>query len=195
MDTALLEKLDLQTFEKLCRLFFEQMGFIAKTSGMGAMPGISAVIVLHSKSSNTPFALLQCARFGGQVEPMQMAQVKAAMVQLGLANGYLVAAGSLSPAVRDFAAANKINLIEADKLVELIDNLPEKSRGLLQEVVTPGRFSGGASQDRQGKAGGSNICAKCGTTMKLQVKMQGPHQTGKFWQCPRPGCGYISAYL
>lgn len=162
------------------------------------MPGISDVIVLYGKTSQAPFALLQCAVAGARVEVVQLSQVRNSMASLGLAIGYLVTVGTAGPGASEFAAANKINLVEGTKFLELINNLPESGRHMLQETVASGPLpqSGEAGfRVRSTEGGGPPTCAKCGATMRLQVKMKGPHETGKYWQCPHEACGYISAYL
>jgi len=198
VDIVLLEKLDLSAFERLCRVLFDQMGFTAKSTGTGSMPGIGDVIVLYGKTNQAPFALLQCAVAGARVDVIQLSQVKDSMAKLGLAIGYLVTVGTTGPGAREFAAANKINLVDGSKLLELINKLPESGRNMLRETIASGRLpdSGEAgSRVRSIESSGPPICAKCGASMKLQVIMKGPHETGKYWQCPREGCGYISAYL
>ncbi len=211
MDIAFLERLDLATFEKICLVLFDQMGFAAQVTGAGSMPGIGKVMVLSSKSSKAPFALLQCAEVGVRVEVAQLTQIKESMAKLGLNNGYLVSVGTPSLAARDFAASNKINLVDGDKFVELIKNLSETGRTLLRQAMAPnrvakpaetsypeygtGRYPKLAGTTRAAGVTGPPTCAKCGTTMKLQIKRDGMYKTGNFWQCPRTGCGYISAYL
>ncbi len=199
MDIALLERLDLPTLEKACRALFDQMGFAAKSTGTGSMPGIGDVIVLYGKANNAPFALLQCAIAGARVDVIQLTQVKNSMAKLGLASGYLMTVGTIGWGVREFAVANKINLIDGAKFVELISNLPESGRQLIREALTPGGAAKSAEEStrsvRPAGAGGPPTCAKCGATMRLEVKMKGPYETGKYWQCPHAGCGYIIAYL
>lgn len=197
MDTALLERLDLPILEKLCRVLFDQMGFAAKSTGSGSMPGIGDAIVLYGKNSKAPFALLQCAVAGARVEVIQLSQVKNAMLKHGLSNGYLVTLGTIGPGAREFAAANKINLVDGAKFLELINNLPESGRNKLRETITSGHLPKVAETTSRGRSesSGPMLCAKCGATMRLEVKMKGPYETGKYWQCSRTGCGYISAYL
>lgn len=209
MDIAFLERLDLETFEKASRFLFDQMGFTAKSTGADAMPGIGDAMVLYSKSSNAPFALLQCAEAGARVELIQLAQVKNSMAKHSLNNGYLVTVETAGQLVRDFASANKISLVDGVKFVELINNLPEIGRNLLRETLaagrepkvaeaTPARFSKPAETPRSprpAESSGPPLCAKCGATMQLQVKKEGLYKTGKYWQCPNQGCGYIHAYI
>lgn len=198
MDIALLERLELSAFERLCRILFDQMGYAAKSTGTGAMPGIGEAIVLYGKTSNAPFALLQCAVAGARVEVIQLSQVKNSMAKLGLASGYLVTVGTIGPGAREFAAANKINLVDGSKFLELINNLPESGRKMLRETIFFGRLPKPAeagSLVRPSESSGPHICAKCGATMRLEVKMKGPHETGKYWQCQHEACGHISAYL
>lgn len=199
MDFALLETLDLKSFEKAGCALFDQMGFTAKSSGVGAMPGIGEFIVLYNKTSKSRFALLQCMAAGTDVDVMHLVQVKSSMASLGLSSGYLLTLGTIVYGAREFAVANKINLIDRAKFVELINALPESGRKLIQEALLPSRESRPADTTvkpvRPPGAGGPPICGKCGAAMKLQVVMKGPHETGKFWQCERKGCGYISAYL
>ncbi len=70
---------------------------------------------------------------------------------------------------------------------------------MLRETLASGRLprqlEAGSRPKPVESGGGHHICAKCGAAMRLEVKMKGPHETGKFWQCSREGCGYISAYL
>lgn len=202
MKLGQIEKLDLQVFERVCRVFFEQMGFTAKATGAGALPGIGEFVVLYSRASNTPFSLLQCAVGGAKVDISVLTQFKNAMGKLGLNNGYFMLTDGTEPLIREFATANRINFIDGAKFLELFNNLPEAGRQLLQEALTAGAVPA-ARMSETGrfkaispvKSGTAPACGKCGTTMKLQVKMKGPYETGKFWQCPKPGCGFICAYL
>lgn len=232
MDMAFLEKLDLKTLERVSVVLFDQMGFTAKSTAIGAMPGIGEVMVLYSKTSNAPFALLQCARSGAKVEVDALNQIKNAMARLALTNAYLVTVDTPGVAVRDFAAASKINLVDGVKFVDLMKNLSENGRNLLRQALSPeraakpaeapaggfgtGRYpklveapAGGFGTGRYPRLGGAKpgaarptaqsgppLCAKCGASMHLQIRQEGgPYKTGKFWLCPRPGCGYICAYL
>lgn len=198
MDIALLERLDLMTLEKLCLVLFDQMGFTAESTGDGSMPGISNAIVLHGKTSNAPFALLQCAVAEARVDVVQLSQIRNSMTELGLASCYLVNIGSTGRGTHEFAAANKINLVDAAKFLELINNLPENGRIMLRETLASGRLPRPietASRPKPAESGSGHICARCGAVMRLEVKMKGPYETGKFWQCSGDGCGYITAYL
>lgn len=201
MNIALLERLDLPTLEKLCLVLFDQMGFAAESTGTGAMPGISDAIVLYGKANNAPFALLQCAVAEARVDVVQLSQIKKSMTARSLANSYLVNLGITGRGVHEFAAANKINLVDGTKFLELINNLPESGRLMLRETLASGRLPRqlrqleSSSRPKPTESDGGHICcAKCGTAMRLEVKMKGPHETGKFWQCSRAGCGYIRAY-
>jgi hypothetical protein len=216
VDIATLEKLELGMLEKICQLFFDQIGFTVKPAVPPTTVGISGIFVLYSKTSNASFALCQCAVGQALINLDLLGKFKDFLTQLNLSSGYFITTGSPEVSIKEFATANRINLIDGLKLADLINNLPKSSRDLLSETINSalalkqlnetGRFQGltessGRSPQqandtgrfpRPAELGAPPICAKCGERMKFQVTT-GKYKSGKYWQCPNPACGHIVA--
>jgi len=190
MNIGLLEGLDLVKFEKLCKTFFDQMGFLAKKTGSAAGPHVSEVIVLYSKTTNAPFSLFQCS-VNDLIDAEPLATFKSAMASLNLKNGYFLSIGGFSAAARDSAAGSGINLIDGHKFIELVGQLPKPGQDLLKEVVLA-RQEVGEEEERKTAP---HDCPKCGAKMLLRVSEEGKYKTGKFWQCSVPDCAHIVAYI
>lgn len=207
MELSTMEKLELGVLEKVCQIFFDQMGFTAKPAGPPTTPGVSGLTMLYSKSSDTAFSLCQCAVRTSRIDLNLLGQLRDSVVRFNLPSGYFITTGSPESSLREFAKANKINLIDGLKFTELINNLPETSRNLLNETITAantlkqfnetGRFQLQANETGRYSPVSDitpPICAKCGERMKLQVST-GKYKTGKYWQCPNPECGHITALV
>ncbi len=217
VELATLENIDLLVLEKVCQLFFDQMGFVTKVASPSSAPGVSGLAVLFSKANGKPFSLCQCAVGQARIDLDLLGRFQTAMRQQNLASGYFITCGSPDFSIREFVAANKINLIDGLKFTELINKLPENSRNLLTETISSaqtlkefdetGRFrsladSSGSYQQvadetgrhRVSEIGAPPLCFKCGERMKLQVSL-GKYKTGRYWQCPNPDCGHINAVV
>ncbi len=188
MDSNLLSGLDLKMFSRLCKVFFDQMGFRAVKISGNSDPAVSDFAVLYSKSSDKPFSIFQCATGPESVDSGVVEKFHAAMKAAGMTSGYFLSTGGFEKSAVDFAGPNKINLIDRDKFIELAGNMPESSRNLLLEVINDSD-----NEDEQKTA--QQNCPMCGSKMLLKVSKEGMYKTGKYWLCPMPDCGHIVAYF
>lgn len=189
MDKNILVGLDLKIFRKLCKAFFDQMGFRAVKISDSTDPGVSDVAILYSKSSDKPFSVFQCKVGPLAVDVGVVEKFHAAMNAAGVASGYFLSTGEFSQGAIDFAGPQKINLIGLDKFVELAGNMPESSRNILIEVITD------SDADEDDHKTAQHNCPKCSSKMLLKVSKEGMYKTGKYWLCPMPDCGHIVAYF
>lgn len=189
MDKHVLSGLGLKVFRKLCKVFFDQMGFRAVKISESTDPGVSNIATLYSKSSDKPFSIFQCAVASSAVDSGIIEKFHTTMTAAGMANGYFLTTGEFDQSAIDYAGPHKINLIDLDKFIELTGNMPESSRNLLIEVIT-----GGDDDEEDHKTEQQN-CPKCGSKMQLKVSKEGMYKIGKYWLCPMPDCGHIVAYF
>lgn len=189
MDSDILKDLNLRRFSRLCRLFFDQMGFRAEKIAPNSGPEMSGVFLLYSKNSNKPFSVFQCTVITGDTAAEPLENFKVAMGRAEMPSGYFLTTGRFSQAAKDFAAANKVNLIDRDKFVELANNMPESSRNIFSEVMMAGE------ELEDGQKTSPRNCPKCSAKMALQISTDGKYKTGKYWQCTLPECGHITAFF
>ena len=107
-----------------------------------------------------------------------------------LNSGYFLTTTEFSEIAKDFAKDNNINLIDAEKFVELAGKMPESSQNLLFEIA----MTRGEKQEESHKTD-AHFCPKCGTQMSLKVSSEGKYKTGKYWECPSWECGHIVAFI
>jgi restriction system protein len=189
MDSDLLKNLELKIFNKLCASFFDQMGFRASKVLNSNDPSTSDISILYSKNNEKPFSIFQCSVSPESTAAEPVKKFKAAMLGADLKNGYFLTTTEFSEIAKDFAKENTINLIDGEKLIELINNMPETSQNLLFEIAMT---KGDATEIHKTD---TRLCPKCKTKMTLKVSSEGKYKTGKYWQCPSLGCGHISAFI
>ena len=189
MDSDLLKNLDLKIFNKLCASFFDQMGFRASRVAASNDPQMSDISILYSKNNDKPFSIFQCSVGPETTGAEPVKKFKAAMSGADLKNGYFLTTTEFSEIAKDFAKDNAINLIDGEKLIELVNNMPEASQNLLFEIaMTRGETVESHKTD-------AHYCPKCSTKMELKVSSEGKYKTGKYWECPSLECGHISAFI
>jgi hypothetical protein len=190
MDKDLLNGLDLKTFNKLCVSFFDQMGFRASKVSTSNDLNMSDISILYSKNNDKPFSIFQCSVSPGNTPADPIKMFKSAMAGAQLNTGYFLTNTEFSEIAKDFAKENKINLIDAEKFVELANNMPETSQNLLFEIA----MARGDKQEDFHKTD-AHFCPKCDTKMNLKVSSEGKYKTGKYWECPSLECGHITAFI
>jgi hypothetical protein len=190
MDKDLLSSLDLKTFNKLCISFFDQMGFRSSKATSSSDPRMSDISILYSKNNDKPFSIFQCSIGPENTAAEPVKKFKEAMLGAHLNTGYFLTTSEFSEIAKDFSKENKINLIDAEKFVELTGNMPEASQNLLFEIA----MTRGEQQEESHKTD-AHFCPKCGTKMSLKVSSEGKYKTGKYWECPSWECGHIVAFV
>jgi restriction system protein len=187
----MLAGLDLGHFVDVCRVFFGQMGFVATETDSGAASGLSRVNILYNKKTNDPLSIFQCHVGYGSADFQMVSSFYEIMGAVNMTNGYFLSTGSFTEDLIAYGAANRINLVDLDKLVELINKLPELGRNIIREIVSQGDDSSSAPRVHSSEV---PECAKCGFRMRLRVT-EGKYREGSYWECPNPDCKHITALI
>lgn len=144
IDTAqwtpeLLKRLEWRRFEELCAAYFETLGFKAELARAGTDSG--ATINLYAQGSESAGIIVCCSPWNAHrvgIKPVR--GLRGAMTSGNVGEGVLLTPGKFTQEARDFAAKEKISLIDGTELVAKIRALvPEKALALLK-YATEGDF-------------------------------------------------------
>lgn len=162
----LLKRLEWRRFEELCAAYFEALGFRARAGHTGAEGGVD--ILLYAQGAEAPSSIAQCRAWNivtVGIKPLR--ELRAAMISTAVGEGVFVTSGKFTQEARNFAAKEKIDLIDGAALIARIaDLLPEKALALLA-FATRGDFL-------------TPTCPSCGTKM---VAKKSTNDGRKFWGC------------
>lgn len=168
----LLKHLEWRRFEELCAAYFEAIGFTPRITRSRADGG--ADIALHPDGAGAPTRLGQCRAWSAYpigIKPLH--ELQAAMGLAGVGEAVFVTSGRFTKEAAEFAAKQKIELIDGAQLLEAIAALaPEKALALLK-LASAGDFL-------------TPTCPAC------SIKMTSRKSTGEgraFWGCENyPSC-------
>lgn len=168
-----------QEFEMLVGEAFRLRGYtVTETGGGGADGGIDLVLTKGSEKS-----LVQCKQWRAQkVGVAIVRELYGAMAAEGAAGGFVVTAGEYTRDATDFARGRNIELIDGNKLVEMIQQA--------QSADHPGsKITATRSKDRAEprivtQATTELTCPNCGKSMVKRIARQGKNAGKEFWGCP-----------
>jgi restriction system protein len=168
----LLKQLEWRRFEEVCVAYYEALGLKTRISGTGTEGGID--IVLYETRSDEPVSVARCKAWSAyRVGAKPLRELRKAMDQAKAPEGVLLTAGRFAPEAYDFAAGERIRLVDGAGLLDMIGALPpEQAAGLLR-FATEGDFA-------------TPTCPFCSIKM---VQRQSTKDGWKFWGCPNyPAC-------
>lgn len=166
----LLRTLEWRRFEEACAEYFRCINFHAITQSHGADGGVD-IQLAHIGEPGRIVGLVQCKQWAKPVGPKLMREFLGVMVDAKISEGIFITTSTFVPEARSFGVANKIDLIDGERLVELMNELPATSRERILAVATEGDYM-------------TPTCVACG--IKL-VRRQG--EAGAFWGCSNfPRC-------
>jgi len=168
----LLKRLDWRRFEELCAAYCETLGFRTELAGRGADGGVD--INLYEQGAKIASIIVQCKPWDAyRIGIKQVRELRSVMASTNVREGVLVTSGKFTQEARDFAAKEKISLIDGTELLGKIGALePEKALDLL-EVATQGDFQ-------------TPTCPSCAVKM---ISRKSTTHGRAFWGCCNyPGC-------
>ena len=168
----LLKRLDWRRFEELCAAYCETLGFRTELAGRGADGGVD--INLYEQGAKIASIIVQCKPWDAyRIGIKQVRELRSVMASTNVREGVLVTSGKFTQEARDFAAKEKISLIDGTELLGKIGALePEKALDLL-EVATQGDFQ-------------TPTCPSCAVKM---ISRKSTTHGRAFWGCRNyPGC-------
>jgi len=167
----LLKRLDWRRFEELCAAYFEALGFRVDLAANGAEGG---TISLYSKGAQATSILVQCRPWDAhRVGIKSVRGLRGAMISGNIGEGVLMTSGKFTQEARDFAAKEKISLIDGAGLVDKITALPPETAMELLRFATEGDYQ-------------TPTCPACSVKM---ISRKSTSQGRKYWGCRNyPGC-------
>lgn len=165
-NVQLLRELDWQRFEDLCSAYFEDIGYEVRAARSG--DGEKLQLALFPEKRAKPALLVHCAaRTAGPADVMQARELLSAMADAGVSEGFLIARAGFSEDAHDFAAVQRIRLLDAESFVRYLNALLPEQSAELYEYATEGDYR-------------TPTCPLCGKKMAAQRGANG--QT--VWRCP-----------
>lgn len=173
---GLLRALEWKRFEDLTAAYFGEVGFITKTTGLGADGGVD--VKLYRPEEMKPETLVQCKAWA----PCQPVGVKAirelygVMAADGVARGVFITTSTFTDEALAFARGKALDLIAGEKFLDRILALSAEAQARLLARATEGDYT-------------TPSCPRCGTKMVLRTAAKGRNTGDRFWGCRRyPRC-------
>lgn len=163
---ALLQRLDWQRFDELCAAYFEEIGY--RTEGARAASGEALELALFSQARGKPVLLVHCASHSTHESGvMPVRELLAAMAARAVSEGFFITRGGFSEQAQDFAAVQRIRLIDGEGFIRYLNALlPEQSAGL-HAFATEGDYT-------------TPTCPACGIKMTPRASRAGD---APLWGC------------
>lgn len=161
----LLRSLEWKRFEILCAEYFRVLGKRVETIDQGADGGIDARI--YKENSDVLEFAIQCKSWNSIVGVKHIRELFGVMAHESAGKGIFLSTSWFSDDAKQFAAdhKDKLFLIDGEKFISMISNLPEEKRKMLLDFATEGDYT-------------TPTCASCGIKM-----IQRPGKGGDFWGC------------
>ena len=161
----LLKVLEWKRFEMLCAEYFRVLGKRVETIAQGADGGIDARI--YKKDSDVLEFAIQCKSWNSIVGVKHVRELFGVMAHESAGKGIFMTTSWFSDDAKQFAAEHKdkLFLLDGEKFISMISNLPDEKRKIILEFSTEGDYT-------------TPTCASCGIKM-----IQRPGKGGDFWGC------------
>lgn len=162
----LIQALEWKRFEDVCQKFYELKGIRSACTALGPDGGVD--IRLYQEGPDKATAIVQCKAWGDSfvgVKPVR--ELLGVMVHEKMAKAFFMTSGSYSDEAKNFAAPNRITLIDGKMFLAMIERLPEAARRELLTFATDGDYN-------------VPTCPRCGVRMRL---IAGKGGKADFWGC------------
>lgn len=167
----LLRQIDWKLFEEVCAAYFRCLDFHAVTQSHGPDGGID-ITLSHADAPEKVVGLVQCKQWAAPVGPKPVRELLGVMVDARVAEGIFITSSTFHVEAQVFAASNKIDLIDGERLLHLIRKLSPADQERLLAVATRGDYL-------------TPSCAACGVKLVRRTGRQG----NGFWGCANyPRC-------
>jgi restriction system protein len=170
---AVFDLIEWRRFEAVVERLFQQAGFETRSRSHGADQGID--IWLYSRSQpGSPVSLVQCKHWTGRrVGVDKIRELRGVMASRSVSRGQFATTSVFTDDAIAFARDNGVNLLDVNRLLELIAKRDPGEQAQLLDVALEGDYW-------------RPTCASCGTKM---VERTAKAQGNGFWGCARfPRC-------
>jgi restriction system protein len=183
---GVIEGLSWQEFEQLVGEAFRRRGFtVSETGGGGADGGIDLVLTKGSERH-----LVQCKQWKAlKVGVTVVRELYGVMAAHGATGGFVVCSGKYSPDAMAFARGRNIELIDGQRLAEMICNAKAPSRSVEMGPRETGDTANRTPAGLVPTTSETPACPRCGSPMVKRVAKQGANAGNPFWGCSKfPDC-------
>lgn len=167
----LLRTLEWKRFEMLAAEYFRVLGKRVATISHGADGGIDARV--YANNADVLEYAIQCKAWSSPVGVKEIRELFGVMAHESAGKGIFMTTRTFTDDAKKFASehSNKLFLIDGQKFISMIGNLPEVKKARLLAFATEGDYT-------------TPTCASCGIKM---VSRSG--RNGMFWGCQNyPKC-------
>jgi hypothetical protein len=153
----------------------------AELTGLGADEGVD--IRLYDRNAvgeSKPIALVQVKSRSKQKIGVAIArELKGVMAVKQVSNGVLIASAGFTDQAVAFASESRIQLIDDNRLLQMIDKLPGALQAKILTDITSGDYT-------------HPDCPSCGTALVKRTATKGNNKGGEFWGCTNyPKCRVV----
>lgn len=159
-----LRRLEWKRIEQLCAAYYEAAGFRTEMQASGPDGGID--VKLYKTDPNHPLAVVQCKAWNTrQVGVKEVRELLGVMAHVKVGRGIFVSTGGYTQEALAFGAANPIQLLDGQDLVDKLRSLPGEHGAMLLKTAFDGDY-------------GTPTCPSCGVKLR-----QRSGKRGAFWGC------------
>jgi len=169
---TLLRELEWKRFEQVSAELFCLLGFRAEMLAQGPDGGID--IKLFTVDGMKPSAIVQCKSWiTRQVGIKPLRELLGVMAHEKVSEGIFLATGNFTNEATEFAKANRIDVVNGQRYLEMIQTLSEEAQQQLLRTATEGDYR-------------TPSCPSCGIKLVRRTAAR-----GEFWGCSAfPRCRY-----
>jgi restriction system protein len=172
-----LKKIEWYSFELLCKIYYESIGFRVVKTKAGPDGGID--LILYIANTETPYAIVQCkARSHRDIGVNYARELLGVMTSEKVGKGILITNSGFTKEAFDFANNLQIELIGVSILSEMLDGLAIDKKQLLIDFLESSDFT-------------TPTCPNCEEKLVVRITKKGKGVGQKFWGCKNyPRCSY-----
>ena len=172
----LLQALDWKRFGALCAGFYEAKGYHSKPGKVRPDGGLELFLYRKGHSGGAVFGVVHCQNWNWKWIPTNLVEaLEADRQEHQAALAVMITSTHYADEAQTFAKNKKIELITGEKLVALLNALPESTRKKLLEEATAGDYM-------------TPTCPICDVKMVAKAGHD-KKSAGEIWVCPNyPNC-------
>jgi restriction system protein len=165
------------SFELLCKIYYESIGFRVIKTKAGADGGID--LLLYISNTEKPFAIVQCkARTYRDIGVNYARELLGVMTSEKVGKGILITNSGFTKEAYDFANNHQIELIDVSILSEMFASLDVDKKKILIDFLKSFDFT-------------TPTCPNCEVKLVERTAKKGKDIGQKFWGCLNyPKCRY-----
>jgi len=172
-----LKKIEWYSFEILCKLYYENIGYTVFKTKAGADGGMD--LLLYESDSELPCALIQCkSRTHRDIGISYMRELLGVMTSENVNKGIFITNSSFTREAFEFAKSHQIEAIDVSTLWMMLDGLVADKKSNLIHFLESSDFT-------------TPTCPNCEVKLEERIAKKGKDIGQKFWGCKNyPRCRY-----